>query len=75
MLMSTRPTASLALIRESEKRHVAVSVPFAKLGLTRCPEVNAALERFYIVCDESFPSQHSKDIIPKMITTSHRCEL
>ena len=55
-------SASFSLIRGSETRHVAVSVPLAKLGLTIFHEVKGALERSFIVIrDESFPSKHPQD--------------
>ena len=37
-------TASVRLIRGSGTRHVAVNVPLAKLGLTKCPEARGASE-------------------------------
>ena len=50
--------------RGSGTRYVAVVVPRAKLGLTKCPAVRGASE----ACDrnrdfamKSFPSQHSQD--------------
>jgi len=52
------------LIRGSGTRYVAVVVPLAKLGLTKCPAVRGASE----ACDRNrdfamkpFPSQHSQD--------------
>ena len=37
-----RSTASVRLIRGSGTRYVAVDVPLAKLGFTKCPEVRGA---------------------------------
>ena len=39
-----RSTASVKLIRGSGTRYVAVDVPLAKLGLTKCLEVRGASE-------------------------------
>ena len=54
----------IRLIRGSGTRYVAVVVPLAKLGLTKCPAVRGASE----ACDRNrdfamkpFPSQHSQD--------------
>lgn len=62
--MLARSTASIRLIRGSGTRYVAVVVPLAKLGLTKCPAVRGASE----ACDRNrdfamkpFPSQHSQD--------------
>ena len=43
-LISTRPSSSFRLIRGSGPRYVAVVVPRAKLGLTKCPAVRGASE-------------------------------
>ena len=60
--MCKRSSATFSSIRGSETRHVAVSVPLAKLGLTICHEVKGALEGpFNVIRDESFPSYHSQD--------------
>ena len=37
-----RSITSVRLIRGSRARYVAVDVPLAKLGLTKCPEVRGA---------------------------------
>ena len=48
--ISTRPSASFRLLRGSETRYVAVDVPLAKLGLTKCPEARRALElQFHLI--------------------------
>ena len=54
----------IRLMRGSGTRYVAVVVPRAKLGLTKCPAVRGASE----ACDRNrdfamkpFPSQHSHD--------------
>ena len=39
-----RSIASVRLIRGSGTRYVAVDVPLAKLGFTKCPEVRGASE-------------------------------
>ena len=39
-----RSITSVRLIRGSGTRYVAVDVPLAKLGLTKCPEVRGASE-------------------------------
>ena len=39
-----RSIASVRLIRGSGTRYVAVDVPLAKLGLTKCPEMRGASE-------------------------------
>ena len=40
-----RSITSVRLIRGSGTRYVAVDVPLAKLGLTKCPEAGGAFER------------------------------
>ena len=42
--ISTRPSASFRLLRGFETRYVAVDVPLAKLGLTKCPEAGGAFK-------------------------------
>ena len=42
--ISVRSIASFRLIRGSGTRYVAVDVPLAKLGLTKCPEMMSASE-------------------------------
>ena len=52
------------LIRGSGTRYVAVVVPLAKLGLTKCPAVRGASEACDLTRDfamKPFPSQHSQD--------------